>query len=92
MEQGDFPISSYELQYQRVDDNDVEADQTTPTSLTGVTQSLISRRRRQWHHVRLHENIPGGATFHYRVRAVNGRGAGDWFPTAERKLALTRVH
>ena len=49
MQQVNFPITSYDIQYQRVDDNDDDPKPITPpTSLTGVTQPLISRRRRQW--------------------------------------------
>ena len=76
--QGDFPITSYELQYQRVDDNDVVADNqadiddwsdaisVTPTPATSLMFT--------------HKNIPGDAIFHYRVRAVSARGEGAWFP------------
>ena len=27
-----------------------------------------------------HTNAAGGATYHYRVRAVNGNGPGTWIP------------
>ena len=78
-DQGALPISSYDIQIQRVDDNDVEAnneadiadwsdavtDQPTPPTMAEYT----------------HEDAAGAATYHYRVRAVNGRGPGDWSTT-----------
>ena len=86
--QGDFPITSYELQYQRVDDNDVEAnneaDEMDWSDAVSVTPTPPSSRSYT------HENIPGSAIFHYRVRAVNARGNGTWFPAADgNDVALT---
>ena len=71
--QGEFPITRYELQYQRTDDTDDDdadlaewSDATTvvPTPPTNATYS--------------HANVLGGTMYAYRVRAVSGKGAGDW--------------
>ena len=72
-DQGASPITSYEVQYQRTDDTDddtadaadwSDAAVGTPTPPTALT----------WTHMM----APGGSTFVYRVRAVNGSGAGGW--------------
>ena len=77
-DQGASPITGYEVQYQRTDDfaDDGLADATadaadwsdaaigTPTPPTALT----------WTHMQ----APGASTFVYRVRAVNGSGAGGW--------------
>ena len=79
-DEGEFPISSYEVQYQRIDDNDDDdgnvkdaADWSDAISgePTPPTKSLFE-----------HKNAPGDSTFHYRVRAVNGSGPGPWAPAA----------
>ena len=73
-----LPISSYDIQIQRVDDNDEPdadlnaadiadwSDATTvqPTPPTSLTYT--------------HMNAAGGGIYHYRIRAVNGNGGGDW--------------
>ena len=72
----DLPISRYEIEIQRVDDNDDDDDnaadikdwsdatsvQPTPPTMAAYT----------------HMNAAGGAIYHYRIRAVNGKGAGNW--------------
>ena len=74
--QGALPITHLELQYQRVDDNDDGdenaadiADWSDAISITTLSPTAITYP---------HENAAGGATFHYRVRAVNGKGPSDW--------------
>ncbi len=76
--QGTSPITSYEVQYQRTDDfadggfADAAADIAdlgdaaigTPSPPTALT----------WTHIQ----APGDTTWVYRVRAVNGSGAGGW--------------
>ena len=74
---GALPISSYDLQIQRVDDNDDDdgnaadiadwSDATTvqPTPPTSATYT--------------HMNAAGGAVYHYRVRAVSGKGPGNLY-------------
>ena len=71
--EGEFPITRYEVQYQRTDDTDDDdadlkdwSDATTdePTPPTAITY--------------VHEDVPGGTMYAYRVRAVSGKGEGDW--------------
>jgi len=77
-DQGSTPITSYEVQYQRTDDggdtpgtaDTTDADDwsdaamATPTPPTALT----------WTHMQ----APGLSAYSYRVRAVNGSGAGAW--------------
>ena len=80
---GTSPITSYEVEYQRTDDGgnvpgtEDTADAAdwsdavvggTPTPPTALT----------WTHMQ----APGLSTFRYRVRAVNGSGAGAWAESA----------
>ncbi len=66
--QGTSPITKYEVQYQRDDDDDDDnwddASLGTPNPPAALT----------WTHMQ----APGGSTIEYRVRAVNGSGAGEW--------------
>ena len=75
---GTRPITHYEIEYQRVDDNDVEAnndadiaDWSDATSVRPTPPTMTEYT---------HTNAAGGATYHYRVRAVNGNGPGTWIP------------
>lgn len=80
-EPGTTPITSYEVQYQRVDDAGTEDAQITadaedwsdaatgtPTPPTALTWTQMK--------------APGGSTYLYRVRAVNGSGGGAWAEAA----------
>ena len=65
--QGGSPITEYEVQYQRDDDDDGDwsgASLGTPNPPAALG----------WTHMQ----APGGSTIEYRVRAVNGSGAGEW--------------
>ena len=78
-EQGTTPITSYEVQYQRTDDDDGTADGAADTAdaddwddaMTGVPSPPAVRTFTQM-------KAPGLSAFSYRVRAVNGSGAGAW--------------
>ena len=77
-EQGTTPITSYEIQYQRTDDFADEdlADATADAAdwddaMTGAPTPPAALT---WTHMK----APGDSTFSYRVRAVNGSGAGAW--------------
>ena len=65
-----MPITGYEVQYQRDDDN-TDSDFSDATSVTISTPNTTEFE---------HENVEGGTgvMWEYRVRAVNGNGAGDW--------------
>ena len=90
-DQGTTPITSYEVQYQRTDDggdtpgtadtddagnwDDAMAGAPTPPTATSFT----------------HMKAPGLSTFSYRVRAVNGSGAGAWSDPAGTVTVPARV-
>ena len=67
-DQGTSPITSYEVQYQRDDDDDdddwTDASIGTPNPPTALA----------WTHMQ----APGNSVIEYRVRAINGSGAGAW--------------
>ena len=91
-EQGSTPITSYEVQYQRTDDggdtpgtvdaadladwSDDAVIGGTPTPPTALT----------WTHMQ----APGLSTFVYRVRAVNGSGAGAWSENSTSAVVIAR--
>ena len=64
-DEGDSPITHYEVQYQRDDDDD-DDDWSDATTVTSEVTS--------WTHM----DAPGASTMEYRVRAVNASGAGAW--------------
>ncbi len=68
---GASPILGYEVGYQRVDDNtpanSVDADEWATSMRTSATAT-------SW----VHMAAPGDSDWVYRVRAVNGSGAGAW--------------
>ena len=68
---GASPILGYEVAYQRVDDNtpadSVDDDEWATSMRTSATAV-------NW----VHMSAPGGTSWVYRVRAVNGSGAGAW--------------
>lgn len=67
---GTLPITGYEVQYQR-DDDDSDSDWTDATTVTISSPNTLRF---------VHENVEGGAAvnWEYRVRAVNGNGGGAW--------------
>ena len=79
---GTLPLTGFELQYQR-DDDDTDNDWTDATT---VTISLPETESYD------HENVEGGMdiTWEYRVRAVNGHGAGPWTDVMRRRCRGTR--
>ena len=75
-DQGDLPISSYELQYQittDTDDDTTDADDWSDAVSVQPTPPTANSYP--------HANAAGAETYRYRVRAVNGKGAGDWSAT-----------
>ena len=71
--QGEFPITRYEVQYQRTDDtDDDEADLEDWSDAT--TDEPTPPTNTQY----LHVDVPGDTMYAYRVRAVSGKGEGDW--------------
>jgi len=68
---GASPILGYEVAYQRVDDNtpadSVDDDEWATSMRTSATAT-------SW----VHMSAPGATNWIYRVRAVNGSGAGAW--------------
>ena len=78
-DRGTTPITSYEVQYQRTDDDDGTADGAADTAdadnwddaMTGVPTPPTSTSF-------THMMAPGLSAFSYRVRAVNGSGPGAW--------------
>ena len=78
-DQGALPISSFDIQIQRVDDNDVEAD--NDADIADWSDAVTVQPTPPTMNAYTHENAAGDATYHYRVRAVNGRGPGDWSTT-----------
>ena len=71
--QGEFPVSRY--------DDSVPAGRrqrrrrraTPPTSPIGVTLTSVQPTPPTRSRISITENAAGGATYHYRVRAINGR-------------------
>ena len=67
---GTLPITGFEVQYQRDDDNtDSDWSDATLVQINTPTKTNFVQK-----------NVPGGATvvWEYRVRAVNGNGPGAW--------------
>ena len=66
--EGPLPVTSYDVQYQRTDDDRVDdwSDATTDNPHPPTNNSYV------------HRGLEGGSTYQYRVRAVNGNGAGGW--------------
>ena len=69
-DQGTSPITGYNIQYQRDDDN-TDSDWSDATLVEYNTPTKTEF---------VHKNVPGGADvmWEYRVQAVNGSGAGKW--------------
>ena len=66
------PISSYDIQIQRVDDNDDNAADILDWSDATTVQAPPTVE------MYTHRNAAGEATYNYRIRAVSGKGAGNW--------------
>ena len=81
--QGTTPITSYDVQYQRTDDAEGATAGAADTddaadwddAMTGVPSPPAVRTF-------THMKAPGLSAFSYRVRAVNGSGAGAWSEAA----------
>ena len=84
-EQGTTPITSYEIQYVRTDDGDGAAG-GTPDWDDAMTGAPTPPAALTWTHMK----APGLSAFSYRVRAVNGSGAGAW-STAGAATVAARV-
>ena len=65
---GSLPITYYEVQYQRDDDDDDD----------DWSDATIGRPNPPTNPEFEHANPDGGSMYEYRVRAVNGHGAGAW--------------
>ena len=65
---GTLPITHYEVQYQRDDDDD---DDDWSDAKTGRPTPPTNAQF-------IHMNAEGASMYEYRVRAVNGNGAGEW--------------
>ena len=75
---GTSPLTGYIVEYVRDDDNDTDfSEATSETISTPTTLEFV------------HKNVEGGVgiSWAYRVRAVNGSGAGDW-STPKQTLAV----
>ena len=87
-DEGEFPITSYQVQYQRIDDSYDGADEAAAAAAAtadGVdwSDAISGQPTPPTNSEFDHLNAPGGSTFRYRVRAVNGNGAGPWAPAAD---------
>ncbi len=91
-DQGSTPITSYEVQYQRTDD-DTGATQGTelPADLDDWSDAAVGTPTPPTALTWTHMQAPGFSRFAYRVRAVNGSGAGAWSDVTGNVDVIARV-
>ena len=85
-DQGTSPITKYEVQYQRTDDTDDDA-----ADLADWTDAAIGTPSPPTALTWTHMQAPGDSMFVYRVRAVNGSGAGGWSANSSTVDVTARV-
>ena len=81
---GASPILGYEVQYQRVDDN-------TPANSVDNDEWATSMRTTATATSWVHMQAPGLSSWVYRVRAVNGSGAGAWSANSNQADVVARA-
>ena len=86
----ELPISSYDIQIQRVDDNDVVADNQADIDDWSDATTISIPPPVSDPATYTHMNAPGDAIFYYRIRAVSGKGAGNWTENDESATVAAR--